>query len=232
MATTLLDLRNRVLVMLNDLQDAITGTGDRYKTQNLNITINAVMHHYERLLNSNYQGFLNTTVVINILANVTTYALGSTFRSPIYEVRRTIQNVDYSLNPVLTYNATLYTVPVSNEIWIPSFHLEGNNIVFSYLPQSDEAGAVTVKFQKKLLDLALDVDTLDDQLYDAEDCIVIKSAIRALKAKDVSGALKNIGGWEKELTEAERAFFQQVGNRYVKPDRPIPVQYDDGVYSY
>ena len=60
----------------------------------------------------------------------------------------------------------------------------------------------------------------------AEDCIALKTAMRMLRAKDVSGALKNITGWGQELKEAERAFFMQVGNRYVKPDKPNPVEVD------
>lgn len=232
MAATLLNLRNRVLINLNDLQDAITGTGDRYKNLNLNSTINDVIHHYERLLNSFYQGYLSTDISINLLSGVTSYALGSGFRSPIYEVRRTVNDVNFYLNPVLTYNAILTNINVSNNQWTPSYRLEGNNIIFSYPPSDAEAAGVIVKHQKKLVNLAIDSSPLDDQLFDAEDCIVLKSSIRALRAKDISGALKNISGWDKELQESEKAFFMQAGNRFVKPDRPIPISYDYDTLYY
>lgn len=211
--------------MLNDLQDPVLGTGDRYKILNLNQTINDVIHHYERLLNSLYQGYLSIDLPINLVSGQSIYPLPSTFRSPIYEIRRTINDINYYINPVHTYNAVLSTTPVANSQFLPSYHLEGNSLVVSYPPESNETAGLILKHQLKLLNLILDTDQLNDQLYDAEDCVVIKSAIRALKAKDVSGALKNIAGWESELGLAESAFFMQVGNRYVKPDRPIPIQY-------
>lgn len=233
MAATLLELRNQVLVNLNDLQDPITGEGDRYKVPNLNIQINGVVQQYVRLLNSNYQGYLNAEIAVDITAGDTAYDLGSDFRSPIYQVRRTINNVIFYQNPISTYNAILSTQTVPNVSWCPSYHLEGNFIVFSYPPQDDEMAASIVQYQGKVPDMVMDSDELNDQLYDAEDCIVIRSTLRALKAKDVSGALKNITGWEKELIDAERAFYQQVGNRYVKPDKPIPIPNGEGgEYNY
>lgn len=223
MASTLLQLRKRVLDHLNDLQDEATATGDRYKTAALNRFLNAAVRHYANRLNAFYQGYLSVTVPLNIVGGTSSYDLGPTFRSPIYEVRRVIDNVDYFLNPIHTYYGimTLDTVPNTN--WLPSYHLEGSTILFSQVPQTNETAAVIIKHQKKLAELTSDVSALDDQLYDAEDCIVLKTVIWALKSKDVSGALKNISGHEAELKDSEGVFYSQVGNRYVKPDKPIPV---------
>lgn len=232
MAATLLTLRNRVLYDLNDNQNAVTGTGDRYKTPQLNSIINQCIRYYANMLNSCYQGYLNDVILLNLVANQVSYSLGASFRSPIYDIRRTLNQVNYPLFPFTPYNTVLSTIPVPNAIWTPTFWLEGQNIVFSYPPQSDETAAVVIKYQKKLPELVADNNQLDDQLYDAEDCIVLRSAIRALKAKDVSGALKDISGWESELMASERTFMMQVGNRYVKPDRPIPTTYTDDYLVY
>ena len=94
--------------------------------------------------------------------------------------------------------------------------------MFSSYPATNELAAVTVEHQMKPTDLPTDTTALNDQFYDAEDCIILRATIFALKSKDVSGALKNIGGWESELRNSEKVFFSQVGNRYVKPDHPIP----------
>lgn len=232
MASTLLTLRNRVLYELNDNQNAVTATGDRYKTPQLNSIINQVIKFYGNMLNSNYQGYLSVDLPLSILANVSRYNLGSVFRSPIYQIRRQIDEVIYYMEPFTPYNAVLSTVAVPNAGWVPTFWLEGTYINFSYPPQADEVNACTIKYQKKLTELVSDVSELDDELYDAEDCIVLRATIRALKSKDVSGALKNVAGWEKELAEAERVFMMQVGNRYVKPDRPIPTSYSDNYSVY
>lgn len=223
MASTLLELRTQVLINLNDLQNSVTGIGDRYTSVALNSIINSAVRHYTKHLNSFYQGYLSTDLPINILANTNTYALANTFRTPIYEARRTIGTTNYYLNPIHTYNSLISTIAISNEEWVPSYHLEGMNIVFSMYPASNETAAVVLKHQTKVAALTTDVSTVNDQLYEAEDCIVLKATVQALKTKDVSGALKNISGWESELEIAERAFFTQVGNRYVKPDRPISV---------
>lgn len=216
--------------MLNDLKNSTTGTGDRYNDFAVVQTINDVMHYYERELNSFYQGYLSTTITINLLAGVNTYPLGITFRSPIYTVRRTIATIDYFLDEMGPYNSIYQTTPVDNGLWLPPYTLEGNSIVFAYAPTSNETAGVRVKHQLMLPNLTTLVSTLNDQMYDAEDCIVIRSAVRLLRAKDVSGAFKNTTGWDKELQDAEKNFYCQVGNRYVKPDRPIPLAYNDDVY--
>lgn len=223
---TRLDLRIAVLDHLNDLQDATAGLGERYDSSALNRAINNSIRHYANLLNSFYQGYLNTSFTIDALAGVASYATPATFRSPIYEVRRVISgtDIDVPLNPVHPYKYILSTISQPNNTWYPTYHLEGPNIIFSSAPTSDEIGAFTVKHQKKITDLVLDTDSLDPELYDAEECIAIYATIIALRAKDVSGAFKNIEGWEGQLRECERAFFMQVGNRYVRPDQPIPTQ--------
>lgn len=224
MAATLLELRIRVLDGLNDLQDEVAGTGERYTKSSLNRTINRSMKHYCNHLNTFYQGYLRTSLTINALANTRSYALPSTFRSPIYEVRRTINTLNVPLKPRHLYNFTIPTDPIPNDAWIPCYELQGNTLVLSSAPMSNETAALTLDHQAKLADLATDVSTLDDQLYDAEDCIVIRTIVMMLRAKDVSGAFKNIEGWEGQLADSERVFFAQVGNRYVPPDVPIPTQ--------
>ncbi len=231
MAANRLQLRIRVLDHLNDIQDEATGTGDRYKVPTLNRFINSAVRFYTNQLNTFYQGYFNREISLDILANVRDYDLGNSFRSPVYEVRRTIDTLDYYLNPVHPYNLILSTVPVPNASWLPTYHLEGNHIVFTDLPSANELSAIRIKHQKKVADFTDDVTELDDQLYDAEECIVIKSAIYALKAKDVSGSLKDITGLESELKLCEAAFMTQVGNRYIKPDKPIPSDgFDDYLY--
>lgn len=224
MAATLLELRIRVLDGLNDLQDEVAGTGERYTKSSLNRTINGSIRHYCNHLNTFYQGYMSNTLSVNAIANTRSYALPSTFRTPIYEIRRTVNQLDVPLSPRQLYNFVVSTDSVPNESWFPCYELQGTTIVFSSAPMSNETSAVTIRHQKKLTDLATDVSILDDQLYDAEDCIVFRSIVMALRAKDVSGAFKNIEGWEGQLVDAERVFFAQVGNRYVKPDIPIPTQ--------
>lgn len=228
---TLLDLRIVVLDHLNDLQDATSGTGERYGSDALNRSINNAIRHYANHLNSFYQGYLSTSYTIDALAGVATYATPAAFRSPIYEVRRIIAgtNIDVPMNPVHPYQYILPTVLQPNNSWYPDYHLEGTNLIFSSAPTSDETGAFTVKHQKKITPLAMDTDPLDAELYEAEECIAIYATILALRAKDVSGAFKNIEGWEGQLKECEKAFFMQVGNRYIRPDRPVPTQ---DLYDY
>lgn len=223
MAATLLQLRVGVLDNLNDLQNEPAGTGDRYKLSALNRAINRSIRHYANKLNAFFQGYLTGTITLDILSGVNSYALGTSFRSPIYQVRRTVNNVDYYLNPIYPYNQIIATDLIPNTEWLPSHWLEGNTIFFNMYPASNETGAVVIKHQYKLVDLSLDTSALDDQLYDAEDCIMLRATIAMLKAKDVSGAFKNISGWEGQLKDAEAVFFSQVGNRYVKPDKPLPV---------
>jgi len=229
MAATLLQLRNRVYGYLNDLQSltSFTGDGDRFPKFVVNSVLNDSLKHYVKVLNANYQGYLRVSVVINLIANVKRYYLGPDFRSPIYEVRRTINQVDFPVFPFQDYTIAIDTTPVPNDIYLPSYFLEQNYIVFNGYPQRDEAGAFTVYFQGKAPVLPLDGTELPDSLYDLEDCIVLKTVIRMLQGKDVSGALKSITGWKEELKEAEIAFWQQVGNRYVQHDKPIPIQYSD-----
>lgn len=232
MAATLLELRNRVYGYLNDLQStsSFTGAGDRYPAYVVNSAINDSLIHYVKILNSNFQGYLYTSLSINILANVREYSLGPTFRSPIYEVRRTINQVSFVLTPFQENLIPIDTTPIPNSIWLPSYSLRQNNIIFNMFPDSNETGGVTVHFQGKVTRLAADGTELPDTLYDLEDCIVIRSVIRLLQAKDVTGALKSIGGWRQEIVEAETAFWQQVGNRYTRPDKPIPIEYNDEFY--
>lgn len=228
---TRLDLRIAVLDHLNDLQDATAGLGERYDAASLNRAINNSIRHYANLLNSFYQGYLSTSYTIDALAGVRSYATPATFRSPIYEVRRTIvgTNIDVPLRPTHVYNYALSTVSQPNSSWYPNYYIEGPNLVLTSAPDSDELSALTVKHQKKIIDLATDVSVLDAELYDAEECIAIYATILALRAKDVSGAFKNIEGWEGQLRDCEKAFFMQVGNRYVRPDQPIPTQ---DMYDY
>jgi len=225
---TLLDLRIAVLDHLNDLQDASAGLGERYGKDALNRAINSAIKHYANQLNSFFQGYLSTSYSIDALSGVRAYATPATFRSPIYELRRQIvgTDIDVPLRPVHPYKHVLITTNQPNSSWYPSYYLEGPNLVFTSAPAADEAGAFTVKHQKKIDRLALDTDELDREMYEAVECISIYAAILALRAKDVSGAFKNIEGWEGQLKECERIFFMQVGNRYVMPDKPIPV-YDD-----
>lgn len=227
MAATRLQLRKDVLILLNDLQDETLATGDRYKPTHLNNTINNVIRHYVNKLNQFYQGYLKSSLTVNVLASTSSYALGASFRSPIYEVRRTLNSMDLPLAPFNPYEVAVSTTPVPNAAWLPSYHLDGNNLVFNAPPASDEASAIRVYYQTKPTDMSSDTDALDDQLYDAEDCIKIRTAMRLLRAKDVSGAFKNIDGWRSELNDAEAAFFTQVGSRYVRPEVPIPVEDSD-----
>lgn len=230
MAATLIELRRRTLVMLNDLFNETTVTGELYTNTAVNRTINDCMLYYAKIINSFYQGYLSSTISINLVANQTTYALGSTFRSPIYSVRRTIQNEIFNLFPFQNYLGVNTTDAVPNNTYLPTYQLEGNNIVFSAPPTDNEVGGVVVRFQKKLVELAADASILDDELYDAEDCIIIRSAVRLLRGKDVSGGLKNSNGWVQELQDAEKAFYLQAGNRYVKQDVPIPRPAEDYAY--
>ena len=216
--------------MLNDLYDETNAIGELYSVTACNQSLNDCIFHYAKVLESLYQGYLSTDVVINLLANVTTYNLGPTFRSPIYYVKRTLQQVIYNLFPFHTYLANKSTVPVPNNSFLPTYEMEGNNMVFSYPPAEDEPNAIIVKFPKKLVPLVGNNDPLDDQLYDAEDCIIMRSALRLQRSKDVSGALKNTAGWTQELQESEKAFFLQVGNRYIKQDVPIPTPFEDYAY--
>lgn len=238
MSIDLLDLRQGTLVLLNDIQNAsdyALGVGSRYRAITLNECINQSMHFYERLLNANYQGYLSRTETIDIQPNVSEYDLDvllpDLFRSPVYEVRRIINNVNYYLKERTPYLYNLTTESIPNTTWLPDFWLQGHVIHFTAPPAEAEVDAVHIRFQEKLLNLSSDSDELNQQLHDAANCIKIRAAVRALKAKDVSGALKTIGGWEKELVEEERTFFQQVGNRYVPPLKPIPVGYmEDYLY--
>lgn len=234
MAATLLQLRRRVLINLNDLVDEVNARGERYTRGNsvtaINQIINSSIHHYEQKLNSLYQGYLSVDLPINLVSNVQSYSLGANFRTPIFHVKRIIQDDEHELRPFNNYYAVKSTVAIPNQSYFPSYELEQSNIVFSYPPTDNETAGIIVKFPKKLPDLLTDISVLDDQLYDAEDCIVLKATLRALKTKDVSGALKNAEGWRDELREAEIAFYLQVGNRYVLPDKPQPVVYDDMYY--
>lgn len=234
MAATLLQLRKRLLINLNDLVDEINARGERYTRNNstvaVNALINAAMHHYEQKLNSLYQGYLSNDLLINLLANVSTYPLGSTFRSPLLHVKRIVDGDAHELKPFNSYYTTKTTTPVGNSSYFPTYELEGNSISFSAPPASNETGGILVKFPKKLADLVNDNDPLDDQLFDAEDCIVLRATKRALLTKDVSGAFKNSDGWDEELKEAEASFYSQVGNRYILSDKPNPVVYDDVYY--
>ena len=229
--TTLLELRIGVLDCLNDLQNESAGTGERYTTSSLNREINNAIRHYANLLDSNFQGYLSTTWTIDALAGISTYAVPAGFRSPIYGVRRIITGSDINvpLYPCHPYKYVLTTTLQPNSAWYPDYYLEGTNLLLTSAPTSDEVGAFIVKYQKKITPLTLDSSILDTELYEAEECIQIYAAIKALRAKDVSGAFKNIEGWEGQLKDCERAFFTQVGNRYVMPDRPIPTQ---NIYDY
>lgn len=232
MAATQLELRNRIYGYLNDLQSTtvFTGAGDRFPAYVVNSVINDTIRHYVNLLNGNYQGYLSTTLSFNVLASVRDYDLGATFRSPIYAVRRTINQVNYPLTPFQDLLTAIDLTPIPNTIWLPSYYLEGNHIVFNQFPESAEVGAFTVRFQGKVAPLVVDADPLPDTLYDMEDCAVLRSVLRLLRAKDVSGALKAVTGWKEELLDAEAVFWSQVGNRYVRPDRPIPIQYPDEIF--
>ena len=229
--TTLLDLRIAVLDCLNDLQDETAGLGERYSKPSLNRAINDSIRHYANHLNSFYQGYLSSDYSVDVVAGTSSYAMPATFRSPIYEVRRTIvgSNINVPLRPVHPYKYMLTTQYQPNSTWYPDYWLEGNTLMLSSAPDTNETGALLVKYQKKLVALTTDVSVLDAQLYEAEECIAIYAAIKALRAKDVSGAFKNIEGWEGQLKECERTFFMQVGNRYVRPDQPIPTQ---DMYDY
>lgn len=236
MAATLLELRNRVYSYVNDLQSltAFTGSGDRYPAYIVNSVINDAIRHYVKILNANYQGYLSTEITISLVANVNEYALPVGFRSPIYDIRRTINQVDYPLMACESYHYATTTVATPNEVWLPSYAIRGQNIWFSVRPTSNEADAVRIRFQQKVAPLTTDsgaTGTLIDQLYDAEDCIVIRSVVRLLQAKDVTGALKSITGWKEELRDVEAAFWLQVGNRYMKLERPIPTTYNDEFYT-
>jgi len=232
MAATLLQLRNRVYGYLNDLQSltTFTGAGDRFPAFVVNSVINDAIKHYVKVLNANYQGYLRTSVIIDLVAGQRRYTLGPTFRSPIYEVRRTINQIDFPIFPFQDYTIPIDQTPVPNDIFLPSYFLDQNFIVFNMIPQQNETAAVTIYFQGKVLDLTFDSTPLPDTLYDLEDCVVLKTVIRLLQGKDVSGALKSITGWKEELKEAEVAFWQQVGNRYVQHDKPIPIEYSDEFY--
>lgn len=231
---TLLQLRQRVLVQLNDAQATgfTVGNGDRYKIPQINQTINDVQQFYVKMIAQFYQGYFRSPapISVNALAGVDRYALGPTFRSPILEARRTINNTNYTLDPLQPYMFNRSITLVDNSVWLPNYWLEGNTIAFSSAPINNETAAVIVSFQGKIADLLLDASTTDDQLYDAEGCIVLRSSIRLLKAKDVSGALKTIGGWEKELQDEERIMMSQIGKRFIKHDKPIPNVYPDDIY--
>lgn len=228
MAATLLELRKGVLIHLNDLQDSALATGDRYKPVPLNSTINDVVNYYARQLDMFYQGYLHSEISINLVANQTVYPLGATFRSPVYQIRRTRADslVDVPLWPRMTYESVISTVAVPNQDYYPSCELRGNSLVLSAPPSDAETAAIVVSFPKKMTVLVNDSDALDDQLYDAEDCIKLRTAIRMLRAKDVSGALKGISSYETELKASDASFFTQIGNRFVRPDQPIPTTDD------
>ncbi len=228
MASTLLELRIRVLGMLNDLEDPNTGLSGRYNLTIVNGVINDCIVHYANLIRMHYQGYLKSSVSIDVLASVNSYSLGSSFRSPIYEVRRTIDNIDRPLMVCPPYNKAFDLTPVDNASWWPDYYLEGNNIVFTSYPASDESNAVTVKFPFKPTRLVLDTDALDDQLYDAEDAIVVRSVYRLLLSKDVSGAFKNIDGWRSQMTEADKVLMISVGNRYLSNEKLNESDLDGG----
>lgn len=229
---TLLELRNRVYGYLNDLQSstAFTGSGDRYPSYILNSIINDSMRHYTNLLNSNYQGYLSTEISINLVANQNEYLLPASFRSPIYDIRRILNQTNYPLYPVENYHFPTDLTPTPNNSWLPGYAIRGQNIWFNLYPTSNESNAVSIRFQAKVDPLVGDADPLINQLYDAEDCIVLRAVVRALQAKDVTGALKSITGWKEELRDAEVTFWTQVGNRYIKLDKPIPSAYADEIY--
>lgn len=224
MAATLLELRQRILVQLNDYQvtSFATGNGDRYKIPMINQTINDVVRFYEKKLNQFYQGYFSVTLPLNVTANVPFVTLPATFRSPIYEVRRIVNQTNYVLDVCQPYMFDRTTQSIPNDSWLPGYWLEGRNLMFTAAPAASQVGAVLVRFQRKLLPLVTDGTELDDELYDAEGCIVTRASCRLLKAKDVSGAIKDISGWERELADDESAFFAQAGRRYVKQDKPIP----------
>ena len=236
--TTLLDIRQGVLAYLNDVVDLTPAIPSRFNEQALNMIINRCMHFYERQLNSFYSGYLNDVIPISLVANTQVYALPAKFRSPIYEVRRPINDFNYYLDSFIPYNATLGSQPIPNVSWTPTYWLEDQNIHFAYPPVSDEAASagpdgtpltgVYIKYQKKLADLSADNSILDPQLDDAQGCIEIRAVLRALKGKDVSGALKNLQGWQTELDAEEKTFYTQAGKRYVKPFNPIPSGYNSG----
>ncbi len=234
MAITLLQLRRDVLINVNDLVDEVNARGERYTRSNsstaVNAIINSAMHHYEQKLNSLYQGYLSNSISVNLLAGVRVYPLGTNFRSPLFHVKRILENDESELKPFNSYYSTQSSIPVGNSSFFPQYELEGNSLVLSAPPASNETGGIVVKFPKKLVDLVLDTDLMDDQMYDAKDCIVLRATKRLLLSKDVSGAFKNADGWDAELKEAEAAFYSQVGNRYLLSDKPNPVTYDDIYY--
>ncbi len=195
---TLFDLRIAVLDHLNDLQNATTALGERYGKDALNRAINNSIKHYANHLNSFYRGYLATSWSVDALSNTRLYPIPAAFRSPIYEVRRIIAgtNIDVPLRSVHQYNYVVTTISQPNASWYPDYFLEGTNLVLSSAPTSNETAALIVKYQKKITALVNDVDPLDAELYEAEECIAIYATIVVLRAKDVSGAFKNIEGWE------------------------------------
>jgi len=230
MGASLYQLRLNTFVNLNDVSNVLAATAERYRVDFANIVINNALQHYVKILNANYQGYLSRDYSLDLLANVREYTLDSTFRTPVYEVRRTINQVNFFLDEFASYNQIVSTVPVPNEEWIPTWHLEDQRIVFNMFPAANEIAGVIIKHQKKVTPLVTDTDEIGDDLYELEDCVVLKSTIRLLRAKDVSGALKGISSWETELKEAEAALWMQAGKRHVKPDRPIPIAIEDNFY--
>lgn len=220
MALSLLEIRRKILIYLNDLEDETLATGDRFDSVvQINSVINDTIRYYANQLDSFYQGYLSTDYTLNALANTRIYALPANFRTPIYKIKRTINTYEYTLNKKEDYITVRDTTSVDNLSWLPAYWIEGRNILFDSAPINAENGAMIIKFAKKITLLSLDVSTLDEELYDAEDCIIIRSVIRLLRSRDVSGALKNVDGWKNELQDAETNFYQQVGKRYVAPER-------------
>lgn len=220
MAATLLELRRRVLENLNDLTDEVAVSGDRYATTTVNSKINEAAEFYVKEIARFFQGYLRSTISIDLVALQDIYPLGPTFRGPVYQVRRVINEIDYPLFPKQSYHSVMMTQEVPNDQWLPTYELFGNSIKFSSVPSSAELGAVVVSHPMRYTKLVVDTDALDDQLYETEDCVALRATKRLLQTKDVSGALKNIVGWNDELKESELSLWRLISDRYVIPDKP------------
>lgn len=223
MGLTRLEIRRKILTYLNDLVNDITATGDRFDSDvQTNLVINDCIRYYQNQLDRFYQGYLSTNYTLNVLADVRTYALPASFRTPIYKIKRTINEYIYTLTKKEDYITVMTTNSVPNVSWLPNYWIEGRNIIFDSAPQADEAAAMVIKYTKKIALLNDDVTELDEELFDAEDCIVLRAVIRLLRSRDISGALKNADGWAQELKESEINFYQQVGKRYVAAEQANP----------
>lgn len=213
--STLSTIRNNIRRNLGET------TANFYTNAELNQYIGEAYKKYCILMIDEGDGYFETTAYLSLVSGTPTVSIASLTPS-FYKIRllsRVLTDGSTApLNRDELRNTIAYKNAVSGNGYMPSYRMQGSNIVLTGPPVASETGSATagLKLDYYYIPTFPDSSTADGFIFDAifptiyEPMIELESTIAALEAKDGMGGVSDIASFRGRRDRYETIFLDSL----------------------